>query len=108
MNTGKQKKILGAWGESQVDTWMKLHKWNPIEKNLKIHGGEIDRVYAHSNAKDNIQLCIAEIKTNIIYSKTSFDEIFSEVGIKKYIKQNQIKNLYKIGENYLAKEKTNI
>jgi Holliday junction resolvase-like predicted endonuclease len=101
------KKILGKWGEEQVDIWMEKHNWLPIEKNLRIHGGEIDRVYTYSNGTHS-QFCIAEVKTNLIYSKNTFTEIFSEVGIKKYIKQRQIRNLYKFGENYLAKGKKNI
>jgi hypothetical protein len=48
-------------------------------------------------------MCIAEIKTNCIYSSSSLNEIFTEVGIKKYIKQRQIKNLFKISENYFSK-----
>ncbi len=102
------KKILGKWGEEQVDIWMKKYNWLPIEKNLRIHGGEIDRVYTCTHSGKNSQFCIAEIKTNLIYSINTFKEIFSEIGIKRYIKQRQIKNLYKLGENYLAKGKRNI
>ncbi len=102
------KKILGKWGEEQVDLWMKNHNWLPIEKNLRIPGGEIDRIYAYSNNGIYSKFCIAEIKTNLIYTKDSISEIFSEIGIKKYLKQKQIKNLFKLGENYLAKGKKNI
>lgn len=102
------KKILGKWGEEQVDIWMEKNNWFPIEKNLKVVGGEIDRIYACSHNTPLFQFCIAEIKTNLIYSQNTLIEIFSEIGIKKYLKQRQIKNLYKFGENYLAKGKKNI
>lgn len=102
------KKILGKWGEEQVDIWMRQHNWLPMEKNLKIHGGEIDRVYKYLNGESNSLFCIAEVKTNLIYSKKVFKEIFSEIGVKKYVKQRQIRNLYKFGEDYLAKGKQNI
>ncbi len=102
------KKTLGKWGEERVDIWMKKYNWLPIEKNLRIPGGEIDRVYSSAHSIQHSQFCIAEIKTNLIYSKSSFAEIFSELGIKKYIKQRQIRNLFKLGENYLAKGKKNI
>ena len=102
------KKILGKWGEEQVDIWMEQHNWLPTEKNLRIHGGEIDRVYTCAHSREKPQFCIAEIKTNLIYSKNNFAEIFSEVGIKKYLKQRQIRNLYKFGENYLASGKQNV
>jgi Holliday junction resolvase-like predicted endonuclease len=97
------KKILGFWGEQQVDCWMQSQNWSVHEKNLRIHGGEIDRIYIHKTNNNNYKMCIAEIKTNCIYSSSSLNEIFTEVGIKKYIKQRQIKNLFKISENYFSK-----
>lgn len=97
------KKILGFWGEQQVDCWMQCQKWSVHEKNLRIHGGEIDRIYIHKSTNSNYKLCIAEIKTNCIHNSAPLNEIFTEVGIKKYIKQKQIKNLFKMSENYYSK-----
>ena len=102
------KKILGKWGEEQIDIWMEKNNWLSIEKNLRIPGGEIDRIYACHNVGVRPQFCIAEIKTNLIHSKKTFTEIFSEVGIKKYLKQRQIRNLYRFGEHYFAKGYKNI
>lgn len=94
------KKKLGSWGEEQVDFWMKTNNWNSIAKNLIIPGGEIDRIYQHNQI--NSRYCIAEIKTNSIYSENYLNKMFSEISIKKFIKQKQIKNLFKLGEKYLA------
>ncbi|WP_397600299.1 hypothetical protein [Silvanigrella sp.] len=102
MNTA-YKKNFGKWGEEQLDKWMAKHNWLPVEKNLKIQKGEIDRIYCSQNNIGEKKFCITEIKTNIIYSKASFHILFTEVGIKKFIKMRQIKNLYKIGENYIAR-----
>ncbi|KAB8037090.1 hypothetical protein GCL60_14770 [Silvanigrella paludirubra] len=101
--TKDHKKELGKWGEDQLDKWMIEQEWHPIEKNLRIHGGEIDRIYILKKHTDEKLFCIAEVKTNIIYNKSNLNLLLSEVGIKKYIKTRQMKNLYKIGENYLSK-----
>ncbi|APJ04802.1 YraN family protein [Silvanigrella aquatica] len=107
MDTAYKKK-LGSWGEERVDLWMQQNNWHPKEKNLRIHKGEIDRVYFFKSGEGIKKYCIAEIKTNIIHSKKSFLELFNEVGIKKYLKQRQIQNIYKFGEMYLANGKKNI
>jgi Holliday junction resolvase-like predicted endonuclease len=101
MTDTKYRKKLGAWGEFQLDSWIKEHGWLPVQKNLKIPGGEIDRIYAQ-NKKQGC-FCLAEIKTNVIFSQKIFFETFSEIGIKKYIKQRQIQNLYKLGEHCISK-----
>lgn len=105
----KYKKRLGSWGEKQLDSWLEKNNWIAIEKNLKIRGGEIDRIYCLPKSAEKIKtICIAEIKTNAIFSKKSLMETFTEIGIKKYIKRRQIKNLYRFGENLIAQGNSKI
>ncbi|WP_186648448.1 YraN family protein [Fluviispira vulneris] len=103
MKDTKYRKRLGDWGETQVDIWLEKHQWIPIRKNLKLKRGEIDRIYSsYSEGEDN-HLCIAEIKTNIITSQKRLFEIFSEIGIKKYIKYHQIRNLRYIADYFILR-----
>lgn len=95
----KYKKELGYWGERCLDSWMKAQNWDVFHQNLLIRGGEIDRVYMNKMSADQkTRFCIAEIKTTVIYRKQEFQDIFSEVGFKRYLKQRQMQNLYRFAE----------
>ncbi len=108
MKDTKYRKRLGEWGETQVDIWLEKHQWIPIQKNLKLKRGEIDRIYSsNKEGKDN-HLCFAEIKTNTITSYKTLFEIFSEIGIKKYIKSHQIRNLRYFAENLFLRYQAKI
>lgn len=99
----KRRKELGNWGEKVLDEWMKQHDWNPINKNLRIKKGEIDRVYFCEN-KETLErkYCVAEIKTALFYKAQDIEVLFMETGVKRYLKQRQIQNLYRYGENLIA------
>jgi Holliday junction resolvase-like predicted endonuclease len=97
------KKELGRWGESCLDQWMLVKKWNVMHRNLYIRNGEIDRVYAFWNESlQESKICVAEVKTNLIYTKKEIQNIFTEVGFKRYFKQRQIQNLYRFAETLQA------
>ncbi len=99
----KEKKELGNWGEKTLDEWMKKNSWNAVNKNLKIKKGEIDRVYFHKNSESGkIQFCVTEVKTSHFYTTKDIEILFTETGVKRYLKQRQIQNLYKYGENIIA------
>ncbi|KAB8028487.1 YraN family protein [Fluviispira multicolorata] len=104
----KYRKKLGEWGEYQVDKWMEKHRWFPIKKNVKIKRGEIDRIYSPLKSLNKKQLCLVEIKTRIISSQKEINEIFSESGVKKYFKTQQIKNLHIYGEQFRIKYQAKI
>ena len=74
------KKELGKWGEEQLDKWMIEKEWYPIEKNLKIHGGEIDRIYCLKKHNEKKSFCIAEVNTNMIYNKINLNFADSKIG----------------------------
>ena len=99
----KHKKELGRWGEEAVDRWMEDKKWRPISKNLKIKKGEIDRIYTHqAETCDCLHVCLMEIKTSIIFCESSLKSLYTETGVKRFLKQRQINNLYRYGENLMA------
>lgn len=99
----KFKKELGAWGEKTLDHWMKHNGWSLIQQNLRIKRGEIDRIYYHNNNEtQKTQYCITEVKTSLFYNTKDVDVLFSETGVKRYLKQKQIRNLYRYGENLTA------
>lgn len=99
----RDKKKLGNWGEKTLDVWMKQLNWEPISKNLRIKNGEIDRIYLNRGKKTHqINICVAEIKTALFYKISDVERLFTEIGIKCFLKQRQIRNLYRCGENILA------
>jgi len=103
----KYKKNFGFWGEEFVDSWMKTHKWFVHKKNLKIYGGEIDRVYCHVDArKQELLYCISEIKTISCMNRSKFLLLFTECGISALVKKHQIQNLYKYAD-YICSKKNN-
>ena len=103
MENTKEKKELGSWGEKTLDYWMTENNWNPINKNLRIKKGEIDRVYYQKNlvTQEN-KFCITEVKTSVFYTKKDIEILFTETGIKRYLKARQVRNLYRCGENLIA------
>lgn len=105
-NHTMHKKQLGRWGESCLDKWMLIKKWNAMYKNLYIRNGEIDRVYSFWNESlQESKICVAEVKTNLIYTRKEIQNIFTEVGFKRYFKQRQIQNLYRFAETLQAQKK---
>ena len=103
MENTNEKKELGNWGEMALDDWMKINDWNPINKNLRIKKGEIDRIYFHKDREtQETKFCITEIKTSLFYKVKDIEILFTETGVKRYLKQRQIQNLYRYGENLIA------
>lgn len=97
----KYKKELGRWGEGALDTWLVQTGWQVESCNLKIKHGEIDRIYKKQGLSQT-HLCLAEIKTVIFFTSRDFEELFTEVGFKRLLKQRQLQNLYKFGEHLNA------
>ncbi len=99
----REKKDLGNWGESLLDNYMEKKGWLPFAKNLRIKHGEIDRVYTLQVKKQGVaSFCVCEIKTTVFYNLQALRNIYTEVGVKRYLKQRQIQNLYRYGENLMA------
>jgi hypothetical protein len=95
----KFKKELGQWGECALDSWMKEKKWLPFKQNLRIKGGEIDRIYySFSYYRKEIRFCLAEVKTSIILKQEELDVLQTEIGLKRFLKARQIFNLYRYAE----------
>lgn len=99
-NDKRYKKVFGSWGESCVDTWMHEQNWSLYRKNLKISGGEIDRIYQYETKNLNSSYCFSEIKTVFCKNRERFFSIFTEVGLSALIKQRQIVNLYKFSAHF--------
>ncbi len=110
MKDTKIKKELGVWGEKTLDNWLKLNNWEPIQKNLKIKKGEIDRIYIKNSQTQKVEFCLAEVKTSLLQKKEDIFILYTETGVKRYLKQRQIQNLYRCGENLIAtlKQKNHI
>lgn len=99
----KEKKYLGFWGENYLDSWMHSQHWYAIEKNLRIYGGEIDRVYAKQQAGcDSPAFCVAEVKTRIVHRRRDLQTFFTESSLGPYFRQRQMRNLYRYGETLQA------
>jgi Holliday junction resolvase-like predicted endonuclease len=104
MNNSRKNKDLGDWGESLLDDWMQSKGWLPTHKNFRIFKGEIDRIYSfYFYESDTFLFCLAEVKTCLFRTQAELVQLFSEVGIKRFLKQRQMQNLYRQGQTLLAK-----
>jgi Holliday junction resolvase-like predicted endonuclease len=100
---GRAKKELGCWGESKLDEHLERCSWRILVKNLKIKGGEIDRVYFKKDeALEKSSFCICEIKTSYFYQWKELQDLYTEVGVKRFLKQRQIRNLFVYSEHLRA------
>lgn len=95
---GLYRKRLGKWGEEKLDSWLLEEKWKAIQKNKKIKQGEIDRIYQYNPNT----YCIAEVKTIYLSNNISEQYLFSEIFLKKFLKNRQLTNLVKFGENLFS------
>jgi Holliday junction resolvase-like predicted endonuclease len=97
------KKELGDWGEKILDNYMNKRNWGIMNKNLRIKKGEIDRIYiSKENFSQEIKVCLAEIKTSLFYKMKDIETLYTEIGVKRYLKQRQIRNLFLYAENLNA------
>jgi Holliday junction resolvase-like predicted endonuclease len=96
----RTKKWKGAEGESLVDEWFFSTGWKPVIKNQRFRGGELDRLYVKSRVHrhDHVQLCLVEVKYAQISSASETSGLFEETVLKRFVKQNQMQNLYRFGE----------
>jgi Holliday junction resolvase-like predicted endonuclease len=90
----------GRRGEQRVESWLNDLGWSCSEKNLRIPGGEIDRLFFRrvSGLQPRIDICIAEIKTTSIRSLTQFGNIFSEASLKTLVRPHQMRNLWRTAQ----------
>jgi Holliday junction resolvase-like predicted endonuclease len=95
----------GRAGERCVEDWLTGLGWSCEEKNLRIAGGEIDRLFVRCNAENEGQtdVCVAEIKTTKIKSRRQFRELFCEARMRPLIRPLQIRNLWRTAALYEAR-----
>jgi Holliday junction resolvase-like predicted endonuclease len=100
----------GREGERCVEDWLAGLGWFCQEKNLRIAGGEIDRLFVRRTDKNkvHIDVCVAEIKTTTIRSRRQFRELFCEARLRPLIRPHQIRNLWRTAALYEAKMRNHL
>ncbi|MFZ9519691.1 MAG: YraN family protein [Silvanigrellaceae bacterium] len=90
----------GRKGEQRVESWLSSMGWTCPEKNIRIPGGEIDRLFLRrfEDKFDRIDICIAEIKTKSLRSARQFCHLFDEAQLRTLIRPHQIRNLWRTAQ----------
>jgi len=98
----------GKLGEQSVEDWLARKGWHCCERNMRVSGGEIDRLFVRYSDQDEnqIDVCVAEVKTTKIQSQRQFRELFSEARLRPLIRPHQIRNLWRTAAIYESRLKS--
>lgn len=88
---------VGRLGEDCVEHWLAKLGWECCERNMRIPGGEIDRLFIRNRAEKSafLDVCVAEIKTTHVRSLAEFRRLFTEAHLRALIRPHQVRNLWR-------------
>lgn len=92
----------GRHGERSVELWLAEHGWVCRERNMRIPGGEIDRLFVRKpmRATSTVDVCVAEIKTTHIKTARQISALLGEAKLRALIRPHQIRNLWRTAAHY--------
>lgn len=92
----------GRLGELCIENWLTGLGWTCCQRNLRVPGGEIDRIFIRERISEEqcLDVCIAEIKTTHVQSVRRFSELFGEAKIRSLVRPHQMRNLWRCAAYY--------
>lgn len=92
----------GRLGEECVEGWLTALGWSCCERNMRFHGGEIDRVFVreHAHSVRMLDVCVAEIKTTRVRTVGQFHALFAEGKLRTLVRPHQLRNLWRTAAQF--------
>lgn len=99
---------LGRKAEMCVEQWFESRGWLCFERNLRVPGGEIDRIFVRERGVSGLRvdLCVAEVKGTRLSQLKSFEELFTAARIRALMKPHQMRNVWRSAAVYECRLKS--
>ncbi|MEY2986627.1 MAG: hypothetical protein RJB13_148 [Pseudomonadota bacterium] len=96
---------LGRKAEMFVEQWFEMQGWQCFERNLRVPGGEIDRLFVRERGVSGLRvdLCVAEVKATRLKRETQLNQLFSAARIRSLVKPNQLRTVWRSAAVYEGK-----
>lgn len=93
---------LGRIAEMFVEQWFEQQGWLCFERNMRVPGGEIDRLFVRERCTSGLRvdLCVAEVKATRIVGNVGFEELFSASKMRALMKPNQLRTVWRSAAQY--------
>lgn len=96
------RQALGRAAELFVEQWFEQQGWLCFERNMRVPGGEIDRLFVRERCASGLRvdLCVVEVKATRIVGNVGFEEIFSSAKMRTLMKPNQLRTVWRSAAHY--------
>lgn len=93
---------VGRFAENCVEGWLESEGWLCFERNMRVPGGEIDRLFVRerSRAGLRVDLCVAEVKATQLKRKADVNYLFSAAKMRSLIRPTQLRILWRSAAQY--------
>ena len=93
---------VGRSAERYVESWLEAEGWLCFERNMRVPGGEIDRVFVRERpgAGFKVDLCVAEVKATRLRQPFHLDPMFCAARMKSLLRPNQVRVLWRTAAAY--------
>lgn len=93
---------VGSLAEQCVESWLEQEGWLCFERNMRVPGGEIDRLFVRERGRSGLRvdLCVAEVKATRIRKKHDLNSLFSAAKMRSLIRPNQLRVLWRSAALY--------
>ncbi len=93
---------VGSLAEQCVESWLEQEGWLCFERNMRVPGGEIDRLFVRERGRSGLRvdLCVAEVKATRIRKKNDLRSLFSAAKMRSLIRPNQLRVLWRSAALY--------
>jgi Holliday junction resolvase-like predicted endonuclease len=93
---------VGRRAEVCVERWLEEEGWTCFERNMRVPGGEIDRLFVRERCLSGLRvdLCVAEVKATRLTKGQGICHLFSAAKIRSLIRPQQLRTLWRSAAAY--------
>jgi Holliday junction resolvase-like predicted endonuclease len=93
---------VGRLAEHCVEGWLESEGWACFERNMRVPGGEIDRLFVRERGSSGLRvdLCVAEVKATRLRRRTDIVNLFSSAKMRSLIRPAQLRILWRSAAFY--------
>jgi Holliday junction resolvase-like predicted endonuclease len=93
---------VGRLAERCVEDWLEAEGWSCFERNMRVPGGEIDRLFVRERGSSGLRvdLCVAEVKATRLKKKSDLGNLFSSSKMRALIRPAQLRVLWRSAALY--------
>lgn len=93
---------VGRLAENCVEGWLESLGWLCFERNMRVPGGEVDRLFVRERANSGLRvdLCVAEVKATRLRKKADLDNLFSCAKMRALVRPSQLRVLWRSAAFY--------